>query len=332
MESQEMRAVIHAQPEQILTSLEVNKHIQLEAEKIDSMFLVGMGGSALPGDLLNALSVTKVPLNVRRSYGLPQFTSKSSMLIASSYSGTTEETLSAYEEARIKGIPIFGSASGNTLEEWCLRDNVPFSKIDFPGMQPRHTFLAAFSGIARVLESSNLISGVVNDLRRIAQVIKDRLGEYEKIGQEVAKRITQKTPVFYASQKLAFAALNMKIQTNENAKTPAFWNFFPELNHNEMIGFTKPQAKFHIVILKDKGDDPRIQMRMDITKEIYAKQGIETSVINVEGETLLEKIILQVVIGLWMSHYLAAIYEVDPIPVEAVEEFKQELKSRSRKA
>ena len=144
----------------------------------------------------------------------------------------------------------------------------------------------------------------------------------EKPAQELAKKLKGKTPLYYSSDTLGFATKNFKIQTNENAKAPAFWNTFPELNHNELASFSHPQGEFHALIIRDQDDHPRIKARVDVTAELYEKWGVGVSTFDVQGSTLLEKIFYAVIFGLWTSYYLALEYGLDPIPIAAVEDFK----------
>lgn len=320
-----MRDIILNQPEQIIHSLDVNSSVRIEGD-FDEIILAGMGGSGHPGDLLNALHLPLVPLIVHRTYDLPQTYGKKPLVIVSSYSGNTEEALSVYQSAQTEKFPILASTSGGTLADWCKRDGTPMALIDFPDMQPRHTLFAAFVGLATALKNSGLAKDVSSDLQRTANKLKQTIPDLEDKGKELANKLKGKTPIFTASHPLAFAAQNLKIQTNENAKTPAFWNYFPELNHNELVGFTQPQTKFHVVILRDKDDHPRTRARMDVTAELYKKWGVEVSTFDVEGQTLLEKIFYTVSFGLWTTYYLALSYNIDPIPVEGVEAFKAKLK------
>ena len=244
-----MREVILSQYKQITHSLEVNKDVKvstsLPAEQdFDSIILCGMGGSGHPGDLLNALSLHTVPLYVHRNYNLPAdylagMNLNHPLVIASSYSGNTEETLTAYQAAQKKGFPLLGSAAGGTLKEWAKRDGVPFSSIDYPNMQPRHTLFAAFTGIYRALKNSGLAPDITSDLKHTAYVLAKITPDLESPAKKLAHAIKGKVPVYNSSDSLGFAAKNFKIQTNENAKYPGFWNTFPELNHNELIGFSK---------------------------------------------------------------------------------------------
>lgn len=323
-----MRDVILDSPRQITHSIEVNKDVNIEGE-FDSIVLAGMGGSGHPGDLLNTLNLTKVPLTVHRSYNLPRIFGTSPLFIASSYSGNTEESITAYQAAKKAGYKTMVNAAGGKLEALAKADGAPFVKIDFTDMQPRHTLYASFVGLATALSNSGLAENITADLLRTGKALEQKIPTLEEPAKALAKKLKNKVPVFTASNILGFAAKNFKIQTNENAKTPAFWNEFPELNHNEMVGFSNPTSdytgKFHVVMLRDNNDHIRTQARMDVTKELYTKWGIEVSEFQVEGESLIEKILYAVAFGMWTTMYLAEEYGIDPVPVHGVEDFKKKL-------
>ncbi len=295
-----------------------------------------MGGSGHPGDLLNALSLPAVPLYVHRNYDLPldylrHLGLKRPLVIASSYSGNTEETLTAYQAARAAGLTLLISTSGGTLADWAQRDGVPISRIDFPGMQPRHTLLAAFTGLYCALRNSRLADNIDRELINVANHLIKITPALEEPARAVAAQIKNKIPVFIASDNLGFAAKNCKIQTNENAKYPAFWNTLPELNHNELVGFSKLRAtnnpnRFIAVMLHDTADHPRNQARLQATADLYQPWGITVARFTAPGDTLLEKLFATVTFGLWTTFYLADLYGTDPIPVEGVESFKAKLK------
>ena len=297
----------------------------------DSIIIAGLGGSGHPGDLLNALHLPSIPLTVHRNYGLPPSNSQNPLVIASSYSGNTEETISAFNTAKERGYTCMVNTAGGKLEEFAKEQNLAMSKIDYPGMQPRHTLFASFMGIATALANSGYSADISEDATRVAKILEEKIPTLEAPAKELAKKLKGKTPIFTASSTLGFVAKNFKIQTNENAKTPAFWNEFPELNHNEMIGMTQPQAKFHTLILRDAEEHPRINVRMDVTKELYEKWGVEVSEFQIVGDTLLEKMMYGLSFGLWTTYFLAEEYGIDPVPVGSVEEFKQKLEEKAGK-
>ncbi len=330
-----MRDIILNQAEQIVHSLAINKDVAIKGD-YDSIVVAGMGGSGHPGDLLNALGIVKRPLYVHRNYNLPlaylgMMGFKKTLVIASSYSGNTEESLSAYCKAKDKNIPLIASAAGGTLKEWSERDQVPFCLIDYPNMQPRHALWAAFTGIYTALKNSGLTHDVTSDLKRVAKKIKKVTPKLEELGKIMAHAMKDKVPVYVSGDTLGFATKNFKIQTNENAKQPAFWNTIPELNHNEMVGFSTLKTmnnpnKFFALFIRDLKDHPRNIARMAVTSKLYRDWGVTVEEFTAEGETLLEKIIYTVTFGLWTTYYLALEYGIDPIPVAGVENFKAQLK------
>ncbi len=336
--TQDMRDIILNQHEQITRSLIVNKDTKVKG-KFDSIILSGMGGSGHPGDLLNALNITNRPLYVHRNYDLPldylrHMGLNKSLVIISSYSGNTEEALSSYQLAQKEDLSILVNSSGGTLVEWAKRDDVPVTYIDFPGMQPRHTLFASFSGIFAALNNSGLAEDISATLIQTAGHLKTIAPELEQPGQSLAQKIKGKVPVIISTDSLGFAAKNFKIQMNENAKYPAFWNTFPELNHNELVGFSKLAAtknpnRFLALILKNDTDHPRNQVRMDVTAKLYQAWGVQVEQFTVPGDTLLTKTFTAIILGLWTTYHLALAYGIDPVPVEGVESFKQALKDVS---
>ena len=333
--SDEMRQVILDQYQQLTKSLEVNKEVKVNGD-FDSIILAGMGGSGHPGDLLNSLGVPKLPLFVHRNYNLPldylsHMGLNKPLVIASSYSGNTEESLSAYETARNKKIPLLASASGGTLEQWATRDKTPFSHIAFTDMQPRHTLFAAFAGITISLINSKLADDIAKEIKNTAKFVEKITPGLEEQAKKLAAKIKGRVPVFDSTDNLGFAAKNFKIQCNENAKYPAFWNTFPELNHNELVGFSKLKEmnnpnKFIAIFINDSEDHPKNKARIKATTNLYQDWGLEVENINAEGESTMQKVFYTVTLGLWTTYYLALEYDIDPVPVDGVESFKDKLK------
>lgn len=325
----EMRDLILKSHEQITSSMEMNKDVKIEG-KFDTIVFSCIGGSGHPGDLLNALHVPRVPLIVHRGYDLPHLLGKSPLVITSSYSGNTEEPITGYKAAQQAGYPIMVNAAGGKLKEWAERDGAPLIQIA-PNMQPRHALFASFTGVATALKNSGLAEDMSETLRKAAQNLEKTVPALEEEGKALAEQWKGKIPIIYSSGTLAFAAKNLKIQINENVKAPAFWNEFPELNHNEMVGFSKLTrqglgAKFHTLMIRDKDDHPRNRLRMDVTTNLYKEWGVEVSDFNVNGETLIDKLFYIVTLGLWASYYLAVEYGIDPVPVEGVEALKAKMK------
>jgi glucose/mannose-6-phosphate isomerase len=179
-----------------------------------------------------------------------------------------------------------------------------------------------FSGAVQVLANQNLVPNGRDEMLAAAGDWKARLAELEAEGKALAQKLVGKTPVVYASTKYKSVAMVWKIKLNENAKTPAFWNFFPELNHNEMVGFTNPQGKFIILMLRDLDDHPKNLKRFDVTAGLLRKRGVEVEILDMGGKGVFAKMFMSIALGDFASYYLALEYGQDPTPVDMVEELK----------
>ncbi len=325
-------------PAQFSVGLNLAKGIKVEGE-FENVTVSGMGGSALPANLLriycNSL-FSKNPqykhfeIYVNRYYSLPpeSYASKTLNFIAS-YSGNTEETLSSLEEARKANLAYIGLSSGGKLEDLCKQYGAPHIKLPFPhpDFQPRMGTGYFFGAMFQLLVNQGLMPDTTEDLLSLAAKLESKMGEFEQKGKVLAKKMKGKTMVIYSSPKFKPVAMVWKIKINENAKTPAFWNFLPEMDHNEMVGFTNPQAKFFIIMLRDNDDDPRNIRRFEVTAKLLNQKGIETEIIDMEDGDVFYKMFASIAIADWASYYLALEYGQDPTPVDMVEDLKKILAS-----
>ncbi len=324
---EKLRQIILHYPQQLEKGLNFSKKVILANKKnYSNLIICGMGGSALPGDLLISylencnLASFNLPILISRSYSLPSLATKNSLVFICSYSGNTEETIACFEKALQIKATIIAFSSGGKIQEIARKNNLPWinTKIDFPSFQPRYAATYVFSAMLGVLTNLDLSA-------KIKKLPKIKSSLLEPEGKRLAQKIAGKTPIIYSSNKFKVVAKNWKIKINENAKTPAFWNYFPELNHNEMVGFTLPQGKFFVINLLDNKDHPQIIKRIQITSTLYQKKGIETEIIKLKGASFLEKMLWGIVLGDWTSFYLASQYDQDPIPVKMVEDLKKRL-------
>ena len=325
-------------PSQFEVGFSLAKNIKLEGE-FDSITISGMGGSALPANLIrtychNLFNRTSdynpFEIFINRYYALPPEGKNTKTLnIIASYSGNTEETISSLEEVRKLNLPFIGLSSGGKIEQLCKEYNMPHIKlpIPYPNYQPRMGTGYFFSSILQVLINQNMIPDITKEIIKDAKEFNEGMERYEQKGKELSEKVKGKTPIIYASPKYKSVAMVWKIKFNENAKTPAFWNYFPELNHNEMVGFTNPQAKFFIIMLKDNDDNEKNLKRYQATKDLLKEVGIESEIIEMEGANVFSKMFLSITYADWASYYLALCYEQDPTPVEMVEKLKKILSS-----
>lgn len=303
--------------------------------------ICGMGGSHLQGDVFQN-AVPGFDLSVHQDYGLPRWPQevlKNTLIIASSYSGNTEETISAFEEAIEKRYPVAVISTGGKLIELAKQHGVPYIQIPDTGIQPRSALGYTFKALAKMVGRDDIVEQAASLASKLDA---DKL---EPQGRELAETLKGKVPVLYASNRNYSVAYNWKIKFNETGKIPAFYNVFPELNHNEMTGFSAKGARlpagqgpasgrdvseaaslsenFYFLFFKDADDHPKIQKRMEVLEKLYGERGLPVTVLPLEGSSTLEKIFSSLLLADWVAYYTAQHYGVDPEQVPMVEEFKR---------
>ncbi|TSC72590.1 MAG: glucose/mannose-6-phosphate isomerase [Parcubacteria group bacterium Gr01-1014_38] len=329
LDTQDMEGVIRRSPEQFAAGLRAAEGVRLSRGPFSQVILAGMGGSWMAGALVRDAGLSKAPITIHRGYGLPERVPSDTLVLASSFSGNTEETLSAYEAARAAGLSLIGVAAGGELEKRCTSAGVPFVKIlaDPPTMQPRSATGYGVGILVQILARIGLATAdAVSTVERLGRFLAGSMESARQQGEALAAVLTAVTPIIYASDRFAAVAHLWKIKINENAKAPAFWNVFPELNHNEMIGWSFVHGAFHVVLLRDANDHPRVQKRFDITLALLREKGIASTIVPITGTTLPEKVFSSLLVGDWASTALALAHGVDPSPVPMVEDLKKRLK------
>ncbi len=320
-----MRQIILDFPKQFRVGLEAAENIGLKSN-FNKVIICGMGGSALPADILKTwLEEEKVGLSltVHRDYNLPYWVNQKTLVVCISYSGNTEETLSAFKEAQKKNLKIVAITSGGKLSKLCQLYKVPFAKIP-SGFPPRMALGFQFAALAKILVNSELLKNNLNNILALEKTLKPAL--LEEKGKKLAKKLKDKIPLIYASRKFKTLAWIWKIKFNENSKIPAFANYFPEISHNELVGFTKTSRfSFFVIILREPIDHSRILKRMKLFAEILKPRKIQVQFLEISGKDKLTKIFKNILLSDWVSYYLALKCQIDPTPVELTEEFKRKL-------
>jgi len=334
LDKSNLRQVIIDSPKQFEQGFELTKKIKIKG-RFSSLVVSGMGGSSLPVDVLkiylNSLyrknSKLNKPFNVfqNRTYSLPREAYDNSLNFFLSYSGNTGETIASLQEAIKNKLSCVGITTGGKMAELCQKNKIPCVILP-KGIEPRYATGYFFASMLQVLSSSGITENKSQEVIEFSKVLEKKVLRLETRGKIIAEKLFQKTPVIYAPSKFGALAMIWKIKINENAKTPAFYNVYPELNHNEMIGFTLPQGKFHVLMLLDKKDCPQNIKRMKITARLLQKKSVMTSVVEMEDENILETIFSTLILGDWTSYYLALKYGQDPTPVKMVEDLKKLLK------
>ncbi|KKQ64452.1 MAG: Bifunctional phosphoglucose/phosphomannose isomerase [Candidatus Daviesbacteria bacterium GW2011_GWA2_38_24] len=319
LDSQNMLQVLKNFSAQCKEALGLPKGISVPSD-ISNIVVIGMGGSAIGGDLLKAylLGNGKVPVHVIRDYKVPKFVDENTLVFAVSYSGNTEETLSALKDAQSKNAKIIGVTSGGQLAAECNK------LIAIPkGLQPRAALGYLFFPMLGVLHNSSIIRVKNEELNELVSVL-NKFDSFNSLGETIAKKIRDKTPIIYSSESLGPVAMRWKTQINENAKMPAFYNVFSEMNHNEIAGYRGIGNNFTAVLIRDKHDNDRVKKRMDICRQIM-EQRINVVEAETQGSSLLARMLSGIYLGDFVSYHLAMWNRIDPSPVEIIEAMKKKL-------
>jgi glucose/mannose-6-phosphate isomerase len=305
-------------------------------KNIDEVVVLGMGGSAIGADLLRSLVQFEagIPVLVHRDYGLPSFVDARTLVIVSSYSGNTEETLSGFELALKTKAKIVAMTTGGRVGEIAAAKNIPLFKIEYKA-QPRAALGFSFIPALGVMQKLGFIKDKSADVAETVQVLEklsSRLDEKSPTAKNPAKQLAQRLygclPVIYGAGIAAEAAHRWKTQINENSKAWAFYEVFPELNHNATVGYPFPKEvaeKIRVVLLRSPLFNERVKLRYEVTCELLKKAGVAYEFIDSEGKSALSQMLSLVSFGDYVSYYMAILYQVDPSPVEVISYLKGRL-------
>ena len=331
LDSQGMLEAVARFPAQCREALALGEGAALPVEDLSGfsrVLCVGMGGSGITGDLLARL----LPLEVIpcRGYRVPGFIGEETLLVGVSYSGITEETLSAFQEGLSRTGRALAISSGGKLREFCESEGIPW--IGIPGgLQPRaalgyllFTLLGALRRLgAFQADLGAVLEALAAQARELSPSIRDNRA------QKLALALHGRVPLIYGAHgHTAPLAFRWKTQINENAKQPAFWGELPELCHNEIVGYelserVLPAAR--VVFLRTNYDHPRVAARIEILKEVLARRGLAYLEVEAEGGDELAQLFSLLYLGDWVSVYLALLNQVDPTPVRPIQELKDRL-------
>jgi len=290
--------------------------------KYKKFLVCGMGGSAQPAQVLKSI-MPEADLTVHKDYGIPAGDWKKTLVIAMSYSGYTEETVSSLEEAVSKQMPALAIATGGRLIDFAKTKGVPYILIPDIGIQPRCATGFLLVALLKGLKLNDLLK----QFKGLAQSLRSK--DWEQKGKDLAEKLKNSVPVIYASARNFPLAYMWKIKFNETGKIPAFYNVFPELNHNEINGFDVKDVSrqlsqsLYFIFLKDQNDHEKIKRRMEVTKKLYQDRGLPVEVLEFSGDNALQKIFSSLVLADWAAYYTAEGYGLESEQVPMVEEFKK---------
>ena len=333
---EDMLGRIKELPKQIQGAWQVKREAQLPPAYGDvrNITVIGMGGSAIGGDLAAALLADelKVPMSVHRDYGLPAFIGRDSLVIASSYSGNTEETLSAFEEARKRGAKVLALTTGGTLATQARAANYPVVTFSYKA-SPRATLgyslglvLGSLTRLGLVRDLSADIDAAIADLAKLEERVHEgaRTNDAKKLAISLYGRV-----IFaYGAGVMGVMARRVKGQWNENAKNWSAYDVMSELNHNAVVGFPNPQIAreaITVLLLRSDRDNPRHKIRFDVTRELLDRASIQHKSLQFGGTNLLSEVLQMTLFTDYVSFYVALLNGADPSPNTAIDYLKDRL-------
>ncbi len=338
IDSSGMLATVRETPELFQNAYDIFTKVSIpKLKKVKDVVVVGMGGSAIAGDIAANLLFenASVPFFVNRGNKLPAYVNKGSLVIVISYSGNTEETLAAVKEAGKRSAQVVCITSGGEVEDIAKTKKYPVYVVP-AGYQPRAALPYLLVALLKILEEIGLFVNLEKELNRAIILLKKLRVEYDSSGalrsnpvKQLAAKLLNKTPIIFASRTTSQAAgLRLKTQLNENSKVPALFNLFPELDHNEIVGLAglkRGEHNYCLLILRDEKDTERLKKRIEITKSLIVSQVGGANEINAQGKTILERVLSLIFFADYLSVYLAVLRGVDPTPVDVITRLKKEM-------
>lgn len=333
---------INEVPQQIRDAWEIVKGFTLPPEyapldQLDEILVLGMGGSAIGADLAAGFIApfAPVPVWTWRGYGLPGWVDRNTLVIASSHSGGTEETLSGWAEAKKRGARRLAITTGGTLAE--TADDAPVLRFNYRS-QPRAALGYSLTLMLGVLWKAGLTDDLEADLEKALALLESARQEWQPgtpLEENLAKRLAawfhSGLPVIFGAEHLAAVARRWTTQINENSKAWAFWAEMPELNHNIVVGFEHPRGvaeATRVTALLSPNYNERVATRFEITGQLMDEAGVVWLPIAAEGADRLAEMLWTIYLGDFVSYYLAMLNAVDPTPIEPIQKLKEQLAGR----
>jgi glucose/mannose-6-phosphate isomerase len=318
---------------QLADALRLSQSVDLvrPGSDIRNVVIAGMGGSGIGANLVESLTFGRIPIpiTVCKSYSIPQFVSPHTLFIACSYSGNTEETVSAMNKALLKRAHVIAIASGGKLLDIAREYNLYYIQLPSGSDSPRAMLAYNMIALMSVLYHTNLIGAAfIKETENAIQFLDRGEKGIQSEAELIARKLKGKLPVIYCDSRLYAMALRFQQQLNENAKQLAHVNTFPEMNHNELVGWHFPEAimpYLQVVYMYSDHDHERVEKRMEICREIFEKKSNPIIDIVGEGASLLEQYYYLIHLTDWVSYFLAKENGIDPDPVTPILHLKEEL-------
>lgn len=324
-----MDKLIASFPGQLVTALKIGERFSFSQMPgtPQNIVISGLGGSGIGGTIVQNYTAQniKIPLIVNKNYFLPAFVNKHTLVIICSYSGNTEETIQAFEDARKKHAPIICITSGGKIA-----DIAGLHKCDCvlipPGMPPRACLGYSIVQILYCLHHFSVIDGTFKEeIKKSITLLQETSAEIREKAKVLAKQVQGKLPVIYADSAVEGIALRWRQQVNENGKMLGWEQVLPEMNHNELVGWHESNEGLAVIFLRNEQDYERVQLRMEINKEIIGKYTASVFEVWSSGDSYFERAFYLIHLGDWFSWYLAQEHHVDATEVNVIDYLKGKL-------
>lgn len=323
-----MKELIQKFPAQLKEAVEIAGKAKLSPLKtsVNKVIICGLGGSGIGGTIVKEILFEEatVPIEVLKSYSLPKYIDEHTLVICSSYSGNTEETLECYSLAQKQKTKIVCITSGGKLLELAKKDSNDFIVVP-GGMPPRSCLGYSFTQLCHILSHYQLAPQKTVNIDEAAGMLME---DQEAIMHEahlIAKKIHNKLPVIYSTAVYEGIAIRLRQQLNENAKILCWHHVVPEMNHNELVAWSHAYTDVAVILFKDKDENPRNKLRMEFCKKIFDKYAAEIIEISSKGENAVAKTLYWIHLGDWVSMFLAEKRNVDAMDIKVIDNLKHEL-------
>jgi len=330
---------IEGLPAQLENAYRLGMGLELPSwQGFHKVLIAGMGGSAIGADLLAAYTapLCPLPIVVQRNYALPAWAEgPETLVVASSHSGNTEETLAAFDQALLKKCRILALSRGGQLAEKARAAGIPLWTFEHPG-QPRAAvgfsfgiLLALLTRLSLLPDPANELAGGITAMRKQQDGLHMDVPVVHNLAKRLAGQLVGRWVMVFGSDVLEPVARRWKTQVNELAKAWAQFEVLPEADHNALAGLAQPEkglASAMALFLRGSSNYPRNLIRAELTKQAYMLEGVNTDFVDAQGDSPLAQQWTALHLGDYVAYYLAMLYEIDPTPIPALEGFKQQLK------
>ena len=299
---------------------------------VNSIVIVGMGGSAIAGDFVKNLffSFSTLPVQVIRNYNIPVHINSNTLVVVSSYSGNTEETISAMKQALQLKAKVIVISTGGMVCDLAKENNLVVVKLQ-SGFQPRYAFYMSIFAMLKFINDAEIITfdnSYFSKSCNLLEQLSVKYGNEQSDAYKIAEQLIGSIPLIYSCVDLTEAVgQRFKGQLNENSKMHAFYNAIPEMNHNEIVGWqgVSEDDKFKAVFILDKAYNKRIKLRFSIVKKILISSGIDVIELQSDEEDYSMRLLHLVFLCDWISFYAAILANRDPVEIKNINLLKEEL-------